>query len=316
MKKIILVITFLSIGIAFAQKNDQIFPKFGQINLTAANNGGGVGVEYSNRYFSVKGSSLTLREGSEEATNTQVTIGASVVDQMRFHYSCLYYFQLGLAKREMKNTLWNNDLSIHLDTMNKVSTSLVLGAGFRTRDLAEKPYMFFREFGMEGSLSEVDTSTSVSFINTFLFYGPKIGKKGLELNPFIIAGMDNKEIHRFQYGLFYTVGLKLRLYDYKKYYVTDILTLEYTGGGQADREVSSARITINVLGVIDFFSRKSPKQIKEECRCKKQQQYSYTAKTFPIPMTIGSEEVNNPPEKMADASFKKFTDFEKTDDNR
>lgn len=320
MKKIVLFIVILSASSAFGQKKDQLFPIFPQVSFTAANNGGGVKAEYANHFLSIEASSFKLSEGIETAINKEISFGLQVFQQNIDHTSVVYKLKFGLSQREMVNTLWTwgNENRMYPDTMNKIVFRTFLGLGFRHRDMAKRPYIPFREIGIEGEVMQDSNIISFAGINTFLIQGQKIGKKGLEIDPSFKWGVDNREIQRMSPGFFYSIGLKLRLYDYKKYYAIDILSVEYIGGDQAERQVSSTRVTLNVLGLVDFFSRKSAKTKQEECRCNKP---TYTAKTFPFPvaLSVGSEKTESEDEARLEGQtrpegrYKKFTDIEITD---
>lgn len=296
----------------FGQKNDQIFSKFPEISFTTANNGNGIGAKYRTKFFSLEASSFKMAEGRETAINNELSVSALIIDQNIDHTSVVYKVGLGISQRDMNNTLstWGDD-RMYPDTITKVVTRVFLAAGFRHRDLAKRPFIPLREIGLEVNLLPDSNITSFSLINTFLIQGPKVGKKGLEINPFLNWGVDNREVQRFSPALYYSLGLKLRLYDYKKYYSVDILSLEYIGGNQAERTVSSYRVTVNLLGLVGFLSRKSAKKNQEECNCKK---YSYTAKTFPIPamtiLSLGAEETLTSGELSHEGKFQKFTDLE------
>lgn len=316
MKKIIILVVILSVSQAFGQKKDQVFSKYPEISFTAANNGHGISGEYSNRFFNIKASSFNLKEGTEEAVNKEISLSANIFDQLIGNQSVIYSAKIGFSQRKMVNALWTwggDENRINPDTVNRDFGNIFLGAGFMVRDLAKSPYMFLREIGINGEIMKDSNFTSFSVINHFMFTGVKIGKKGLEANPTFNWGVDNREIQRNSPGFFYSIGAKLRLYDYEKYYSIDILSIEYIGGNQAERRVSSTRVTVNVTGLLDFLSRKSKKEGKDECKCGKKMQYSYTAKTFPIPYSSFSVAEDNAPfekEGRGEGRYQKFSDIE------
>jgi hypothetical protein len=279
MKKIILVIMILSIGIAFGQKKDLVLPKNIDISWSTDGSDQKVTTSYARSWYQLE---------AESTGKKFFSLGGSAFGHwsvgknqtIRFGMKMKYWEKVTAKQNELPGTTFKQGSFQYF----------LLFSDLRRRGGV------IREFQLHSQNTIFSGGKyAISLVGRLEMKGRNLGKAEVfSINPYFSGSLYNESARNLPDLKNFIIGASLKSYDYQKFYSREVVSLEYQNNASVFGPKHCLNLRINFLGVWDLFKPAPKKENKITY-------YNY----FPQ-----KEEIVLEVKKISLAEYQKFTDFE------